>query len=248
VIPFGPFENVRIEAGQVVALVVGPREGNHSCDLTAVNLSLGDGKTTWDLAKDVSPDILAGNPHGAWHFLSQPAALAAAPDLPAPLAAWRRAPSPELATAVRRYLEQDFPLGSPLLAPAMRSFRSQEPDKPILAKAPSVVEIAIPAALAAGAEFVVTGRLAAKETGSVQMRVLAEKPDPRPGLIAGNTETGLKGGQWSDNNLVTRHRLPVIANPASESWKRFETAFDEFRSLFPIELCYSKIVQSLNPN
>lgn len=242
VIPFGPFENVRIEAGQVVALVVGPREGNHSCDLTAVNLSLGDGKTTWDLAKDVSPDILAGNPHGAWHFLSQPAALATAPDLPAPLAAWRRAPSPELATAVRRYLEQDFLLGSPLLAPAMRSFRSQEPDKPILAKAPSVVEIAIPAALAAGAEFVVTGRLAAKETGSVQMRVLAEKPDPRPGLIAGNTETGIKGGQWSDNNLVTRHRLPVIANPASESWKRFEMAFDEFRSLFPIALCYSKIV------
>jgi hypothetical protein len=34
----------------------------------------------------------------------------------------------------------------------------------------------------------------------------------------------------------------VIANPASESWKRFETAFDEFRSLFPIALCYSKIV------
>ncbi|MBL6766194.1 MAG: DUF1592 domain-containing protein [Verrucomicrobiae bacterium] len=242
VIPFGPFENVRIEAGQVIALVVGPREGNHSCDLTAVNLSLDDGKTTWDLAKEVSPDILVGNPHGAWHFLSQPAALATAPDLPAPLATWRRAPSPELAAAVRRYLEQDFPLGSPLLAPAMRSFRSQEPDKPILAKAPSVVEIAIPAALAAGAEFVVTGRLAAKETGSVQMRVLAEKPDPRPGLIAGDTETGLKSGQWSDNNLVTRHRLPVIANPASESWKRFETAFDEFRSLFPIALCYSKIV------
>ncbi len=242
VIPFGPFENVRIEAGQVVALVVGPREGDHSCDLTTVNLSLGDGKSTWDLAKDVSPDILAGNPHGAWHFLSQPAALASAPDLPAPLAAWRRAPSPELAAAVRRYLEQDFPLGSPLLAPAMRSFFAQEPYKPIPAKAPSVVEIAIPAALAAGAEFVVTGRLAAKETGSVQMRVLAEKPEPRPGLIAGNTETGIKGGQLGDNNLVTRHRLPVIANPASESWKRFEKTFDEFRSLFPIALCYSKIV------
>jgi hypothetical protein len=242
VIPFGPFENVRIEAGQVVALVVGPREGDHSCDLTTVNLSLSDGKSTWDLAKDVSPDILAGNPHGAWHFLSQPAALASAPDLPAPLAAWRRAPSPELAAAVRRYLEQDFPLGSPLLAPAIRSFFAQEPYKPIPAKAPSVVEIAIPAALAAGAEFVVTGRLAGKETGSVQMRVLAEKPEPRPGLIAGNTETGIKGGQLSDNNLVTRHRLPVIANPASESWKRFEKTFDEFRSLFPIALCYSKIV------
>jgi len=242
VVPFGPFENVRIEPGQVLALVVGPRDGNHSCDLTAVNLRLDDGKTTWDLAKDVSPDILAGNPHGAWHFLSQPAALATAPDLPAPLAAWRRAPSPELAAAVRRFLEEDFPLGSPLLAPAMRSFRSATPEQPILANAPSVIEIAIPAALASGAEFVVTGRLATNETGSVQMRVLTEKPEPRPGLIAGDTETGRKSGQWSDNNLVTRHRVPVIAIPGGEAWNRFEAAFVEFRALFPIALCYSKIV------
>ena len=72
-IQLGPFLNVHIESDQVVAIVIGPRDGNHSCDLTAVNLALTDGAKSWDLAKDVSPNILAGNPNGPWHFLSQPA-------------------------------------------------------------------------------------------------------------------------------------------------------------------------------
>jgi hypothetical protein len=110
VLPMGPFENVRVEPGQVIALVIGPRDGSHVCDLTAVNLTLSDGKTTWDLAKDVSPNILKGNPHGAWHFLSQPATLEAAPDVPAPIAEWRKKPSAELAVKVRQFLEKDFPL------------------------------------------------------------------------------------------------------------------------------------------
>src|SRR5262249_18408052 len=65
--------------GDLVSLLVGPRDGNHSCDLTAVDLTLtADGKT-WDLAADVSPDVLAGNPHadrlghpGVWHFYTEP--------------------------------------------------------------------------------------------------------------------------------------------------------------------------------
>ncbi len=113
----GPFENVRVESGHVFALVIGPRDGSHVCDLTAINLTLNDGQTTWDLAKDFSPNILKGNPHGAWHFLSQPATLEAAPDVPAPIAEWRKKPSAELAVKVRQFLENDFPLNSPLLRP-----------------------------------------------------------------------------------------------------------------------------------
>ncbi|MCB1276851.1 DUF1592 domain-containing protein [Prosthecobacter sp.] len=241
VLPMGPFENVRVEAGQVVALVIGPRDGNHSCDLTAVNLKLSDGKKTWDLAKDVSPNILAGNPHGAWHFLSQPATLEAASDVPAPIAEWRKKPSAELAAKVREYLEKDFPLNSPLLR-SFLSDRSDSSDKSdIRAKAPSVIEVKIPAALANGTEFVVTGKLASK-TGSVQMRVLTEKPDTAQSLVAGKSESALKSGQWSDNNLVTQHSAPIIVNDGSEARRRFEAAFDEFRTLFPIALCYARIV------
>ena len=242
VFKLGAFENVRVEAGQVVALVIGPKGGDDKCDLTAVNLTLSDGAQTWDLAKDVSPNILKGNPHGAWHFLSQPATLDSAPDVPAPIAEWRKKPTPELAVKVRQFLEKDFPLNSPLLRPFVNKRPGQTAYSDLNAKAPSVLEVKIPAALAKGTEFIVTGRLAAKTNGSVQMQVLTEKPLAATSLVAGKSESAQKSGQWSDNNLVTQHSAPIIVNDASDARARFEIAFSEFRSLFPIALCYPRIV------
>ncbi|MFM2168969.1 MAG: hypothetical protein RIS79_3340, partial [Verrucomicrobiota bacterium] len=242
VLKMGPFENVRVEAGQVVALVIGPRDGNHACDLTAVNVTLNDGQKAWDLAKDVSPNILAGNPNGPWHFLSQPASLDAAPDVPAPIAEWRKKPSPELAVKVRHFLKKDFPLNSPLLRPFLSIRSAASIPSNLTAKAPSILEVQIPAALANGTEFVVTGRLASKTIGSVQMQVLTQKPESITSLVAGKSESAVKNGQWSDNNVVTQHSAPIIVNDGSESRGRFEAAFDEFRALFPIALCYTRIV------
>ncbi len=78
----GPIEGLSILAGDLVSLGIGPRDGNHSCDLTAINLQIadtGDPSRTWDLAGDVSGDVLAGNPHadrqghpGVWHFYPEP--------------------------------------------------------------------------------------------------------------------------------------------------------------------------------
>lgn len=77
-----PIEGLGIQAGDLVSLAIGPRDGNHSCDLTAIDLRLveTDGAArTWDLAADVSSDVLAGNPHadrlghpGVWHFFAEP--------------------------------------------------------------------------------------------------------------------------------------------------------------------------------
>ncbi|HAM72937.1 MAG TPA: hypothetical protein DCM86_14960 [Verrucomicrobiales bacterium] len=76
---FGPFEGLAVLPGDVLSVLVGPRDGNHSCDLTAVDFNLSDGTRTWSLAKDVSGNILAGNPHadglgnlGVWNFYSEP--------------------------------------------------------------------------------------------------------------------------------------------------------------------------------
>lgn len=82
---FGPLENVSVQTGDLISLLIGPRDGNHSCDLTAIDikLSTADDKDakgkSWDLAGDVSGDILAGNPHadrlgnqGVWHFYTEP--------------------------------------------------------------------------------------------------------------------------------------------------------------------------------
>ena len=70
---------VSVKEGDLISIVIGPRDG-HACDLTAVDLTITLGDKSWDLAKDVSGDLLAGNPHadrlgnkGVWHFYSEPA-------------------------------------------------------------------------------------------------------------------------------------------------------------------------------
>ncbi len=116
-VKFGPLENLAVQPGDVMSVVIGPRDGNHSCDLTAVDFNLGDGTRIWNLAKDVSPNILAGNPHadsfgnaGVWHFHSEPDKGGAEPALPAGslLAKWQSSAGGEekgkLADAVQKLL------------------------------------------------------------------------------------------------------------------------------------------------
>ncbi len=118
----GPLENIVVQPGDLFSLVVSPRDGNHSCDLTLVDLTFTDGASTWNLAKDVSPSILAGNPHadslgheGVWHFYSEPdAETGAAPVLPAGslLARWQAAGTAGEKEALARELERLL-LGGP---------------------------------------------------------------------------------------------------------------------------------------
>ncbi|MEX2186560.1 MAG: DUF1592 domain-containing protein [Pirellulales bacterium] len=93
-VKLGPIDQLSVQPGDFVSLVVGPRDGNHSCDLTAVDVVLtevADGGRAWNLAADVSPNILAGNPHAdqlgndsVWHFYTEPVAgvAAAGPAIP----------------------------------------------------------------------------------------------------------------------------------------------------------------------
>lgn len=121
VFPLGPLTDVSVKPGDVIALVIDPRNGEHTCDHTPVNLTLTDGKQEWDLAKDVAPDILASNPHAdrhgnsaVWYFLSQPArgtdAPAAVVDSASVLSQWRRAKDAaeraRIATQVKQLLQQ----------------------------------------------------------------------------------------------------------------------------------------------
>jgi hypothetical protein len=77
-----PIENLSVRAGDLISVLIGARDGNHSCDLTAIDLALstsGENAREWNLAKDVSPDVLAGNPRAdrfgnqaVWHFYTEP--------------------------------------------------------------------------------------------------------------------------------------------------------------------------------
>ena len=104
----GPFENVNIRPGDLVSLAIGPRDANHACDLTEIDLTVkatdGSGRV-WQLAPDISPDVLAGNPHAdrfgnkaVWHFYTEPTSgeVLFAPLIPADsvLSRWRDAKEP----------------------------------------------------------------------------------------------------------------------------------------------------------
>ncbi|MGP0069400.1 MAG: DUF1592 domain-containing protein [Isosphaeraceae bacterium] len=78
-----PIDDLPVQAGDMLSLRIGPRDGNHGCDLTEVDLEInvpGDKAGRWQLAPDVSGNILAGNPHAdqvgkpeIWHFYTEPA-------------------------------------------------------------------------------------------------------------------------------------------------------------------------------
>lgn len=299
VIPMGPFERVPVMPGDVIALVIDPRAGNHACDHTPVNLTLSDGKTEWDLAKHVSPDILASNPHAdrhgnsaVWHFLSQPVSGADAPAIvmgsQSLLSKWRQtkdaserariagqlqqllqdnAAAAKASPADRELRNQLLSFNGPLLADAWRSLKAQ-PDAPaspygldpamfgkhpkggevaatsLCVKAPSVIELRLPASLLAGTELAATARLHPASGGeaSLQMQVLTTKPAAASGLRATDASSAAEAGAWNSSKPAVMFDAPILVHDGSEARRRFEKAFDDFRALFPAALCYTKIV------
>lgn len=109
-----------------------------------------------------------------------------------------------------------------------------------MTKTPQVIEVIVPAAsIVKDAEFVVTAKLNA---GSVQVQVLDSAPQVLTGLQSGHASAFQATGKWSDNNLRTSHSAPILVADDSAMKKRLEADFDQFRALFPIALCYERIV------
>ncbi|MES2596335.1 MAG: DUF1592 domain-containing protein [Verrucomicrobiota bacterium] len=125
-----------------------------------------------------------------------------------------------------------------------RVVAKDKPDVQVLVsevvKTPQVIEVTVPgASIVKGAEFVVSAKL---KSGSVQVEVLTEKPTVLSGLQSGSADIAMAQGKWSDNNLRTTHSAPILVADDSPARQKLEAAFDEFRALFPIALCYAKIV------
>jgi transposase-like protein len=272
-VPVGPLESVSVQPGDVISMVIGPRDGNHSCDLTAVDLELAAGDKKWSLAGDVSPNILAGNPNGPWHFYSEPDnGASTGPVLPAGslLAKWREAPPAdkislggELAGLLARGpegLAKDAPdaalyrLLTSLNGPLVRSgavpgatgqgaygldpalFSGND----LIVHAPSVIEVKLPAELAEGCELVAAATLRDPE-GSVQVQAGTTRPSAS-GLAPGAAREAGGKGTWSDGQRPLDFEAPILVADDSDARRRVEAALNDFRSLFPVALCYPKIV------
>ncbi|MBI2806482.1 MAG: DUF1592 domain-containing protein [Planctomycetes bacterium] len=72
-----------VEKGDQVVLAIDARNGDHSCDLTEINLTVTESAKTprvWDLSADIADSVQAGNPHAdrygnkdVWSFVRGPA-------------------------------------------------------------------------------------------------------------------------------------------------------------------------------
>jgi hypothetical protein len=119
----GPIENLAVQPGDLVSLLIGPRDGNHACDLTAVELLVTQGDRVWNLGRDVSPDVLAGNPHAdrqghadVWHFYTEPDQGGTIEIVIPPgslLAKWRSAARPEEKTKLAEDVQTLLNAGPP---------------------------------------------------------------------------------------------------------------------------------------
>ncbi|MGH7225616.1 MAG: DUF1592 domain-containing protein, partial [Gemmataceae bacterium] len=73
---------LKVAKGDLITLAVDPRDANHVCDLTEISFTITETDKpgrVWDLASDVSDNVLAGNPHAdkrgnadVWRFVRGP--------------------------------------------------------------------------------------------------------------------------------------------------------------------------------
>ena len=69
-----------VRVGDFVCLVIGPRDGEHTCDLTEITLRVTPegGGAVWDMTEDCGGDLAVANTHAGrggeavWHVLSEP--------------------------------------------------------------------------------------------------------------------------------------------------------------------------------
>ena len=133
-----PIDGLDVRPGDLIILKVGPRDAQHACDLTEIDLEIAAadaGGPRWGLAADVSGDVQAGNPHAdrlghpdVWHFFTEPLAPKGStkPVIPAGtlLARWLDAKPAEqkgrLAEDLRRLLTSAAPADGPDAALARR--------------------------------------------------------------------------------------------------------------------------------
>lgn len=243
-----------VREGDLVKLSINPREGQHICDTTQVELGIesSDGRS-WDLAKEVVDRLHESNPlpdHSGhpevWHFCANPVigeeteAFATG----SAFAEWREAlfsgGSEEVlgqaAKAVKDLLADD----SAIPDSADTAFRDNVRDwngplawLAIAIKGRHSEAVALRSKAPSELEFKIPAELAK----GAEFIVMA-KVDPVRGL--GGTvqvDARLTGSDASPSS-----QLPILIHEGGADRPRVLQGLDEFRRLFPAALCYSKIV------
>ena len=262
-----PPKKISVKKGEVLSLVVGPRDNNHSCDLTSVQLVVTETNGTkhvWDLVKEVSLNLQAGNPHDdsygnskVWHFFRGEMAkvdrvgtsIVTVPK-GSVLEAFLAEKDPEkrkgLALQVQALatgeLLKDSDSPDFLLQRQLHSFR-------IPINLPNLLKD-----LKAGDQFgyhplghtTDVSNLIVKAPDIVEFRIPAQLAKGRElvGTVELDSEVGLEGSVKVDVGFSKSGAsdTPILVREGSSTHERVESQFRSFVNLFPAALCYAKIV------
>lgn len=261
-------QTVSVSAGDVISFLVGPRRKQHSCDLTALDLTITEAtgnRRVWGLGKDCSPDIQAANPHsdsygndGIWHFyhgsMTELAKDASPTGVVPPgslLAKWRDNPSQRNQFATQ--------IADLLSGPAPENDDKSTPDA-LLYRDLYQMEFPYDSALFKNVPLdprfgkhpmghrIAQDHIVVKAPASLQFRVPASLVNGCELVALGTHDdnSGTEGTTRVDaaigNSPAIPLETPIVCTEGSVARKRVANAFADFRRLFPAALCYARIV------
>ena len=259
-----PIAEVAIEAGDVVSLLIDARDGNHSCDLTEIDLVLTetsrDAARRWSLREDCADSLLAGNPHhdshgnlSTWHFYS-------GQDQGVP-AAWQQFAEGSL---LDRWMETRDPVEAYVLGMIIQGLMTSEAipadllgeDLEMIDQLKAVDGVlfarldfndwamrAGPVTEALGQTFTTDGHLVTAADASTELELpsvlLSDADFVTTGVFAKGSK-GDVGVQLAVSGEVTE--APIMVVPGSAAEASLELAYDAFRGIFPAAMCYARVV------
>lgn len=280
-----PATTLTVAPGELLSVIIGPGQNDHVCDLTDVRFTITEldgARREWDASAEVSPNLLAANPHadrhghdGIWHFYEGPlTSLPGSGDSPATvptgslLTRWRDEVSDRdvLVEQLMALVEGAPPADDQTSSPDGQlygilhtfpiphdavSLENTTPDPrfgthprgaaidshDLVVQAPASLEFLIPAAFADG-ELVVTGTFdghsgIAGIAGITQLHVTAE-------VVATDSQTPASSADTPVASVPSTS--PLICAPDEAARQKLNAALAEFRELFPLALCYTRIV------
>ncbi len=251
-----PAVSPTVEKGDLIVLVVDARDGNHVCDMTGVSFTLAAGGRTWDLGRDVSANITAGNPHAdTWSFARGPSGKGgAAPLVPVDslLGRWRlaagdparAAEAAELAGKVQTLLSGPRPgdakspdraLYDKLVVPEGPLFAGVDLAR-ITAPRPAAPPFALPREAFKGDALLSFGtsiRLPAALLAGREFVVDAKANGPLGDRVIQVHAGTAPPTSWTG---------PVLASPTGAGYAKIKAGNDAFRAAFPLYVAFPNVV------
>ena len=252
---FAPSREFTVQAGDLVMLAINPRDGQHTCDTTQIDLKMteaGGAGRVWDLASEVVDRIHEGNPladtYGnadTWHFcssLEQPAAPAPVPD-GSVFAAWRDAVTGgkrkevlhAAALAVQALLVARDAPHDPVNAGLRQTLLDWDGPLGWLGMSLSGDK---PSNMEAPASSALGFSLPAQLAEGAEFLATARLPQGKGAVQVHALLAKPSGGDKAPNSADA----PILIGENSPVKPRITAELDSFRALFPAALCYTKIV------